>query len=132
MAVKRIDMSETEWKTKLTPEQYHVAREKGTEPAFTGAFWDNHEQGVYTCVACGAELFRSDDKYDSGTGWPSFTAPVDEEKVIFQEDLSYGMRRVEVKCAACGAHLGHVFEDGPAPSNQRFCINSISLDFEEK
>jgi len=116
----------------LTPEQYAVARQKGTERAFTGKYYDNHDKGVYLCVCCGNELFTSDTKYDSGCGWPSFYAPLDESKVAKEVDKSYGMLRTEVMCSRCGAHLGHVFDDGPKPTGQRFCMNSASLDFAKK
>ena len=116
------------WKKKLSPEQYHVLREKGTELAFTGTFVDHHGKGMYTCVACGAELFSSDTKFDSGTGWPSFT-DVKRGNVKLTSDTSHGMKRVEVTCANCGGHLGHVFDDGPGKTGKRYCINSCSLDF---
>ena len=128
----KITKSETEWRKQLTPEQFHVAREKGTERAFAGAYWDNHKDGVYRCIGCGAELFKSDTKFDSGTGWPSFTEPMLKDAVELEEDRSHGMRRIEVHCKKCGSHLGHVFPDGPGPTGQRYCINSCSLNFEEK
>lgn len=128
----KIEKSDTEWRNQLTPEQYHVTREKGTERAFTGAYWDNKKAGVYRCIGCGEPLFSSDTKYDSGTGWPSFTEPMGTGMVETEDDRSYGMRRTEVHCKKCGAHLGHVFDDGPGPKGQRYCINSCSLDFEEK
>ena len=126
-------MPEDYWKKKLTPEQYRVLREKGTEPAFSGALYDNHEDGMYKCAACGAELFSSDTKFDSGTGWPSFDNPVNKENVILQDDNSYGMRRTEVICKNCGSHLGHLFNDGPKETTgQRYCINSCALSFKKK
>jgi peptide-methionine (R)-S-oxide reductase len=128
----KVTKTDAEWRKELTPEQYHVARQKGTEPAFTGRYWDNHEKGLYRCACCGAELFQSDTKFESGTGWPSFYAPVEPGKVRTEEDTSYGMRRVEALCAQCDAHLGHVFPDGPKPSGLRYCMNSASLNFEKK
>lgn len=127
-----ITKTDEEWRRQLTPEQYQVMRRKGTEPAFTGVYWDNHDEGVYRCVCCSAPLFKSDTKYDSGTGWPSFWAPINAGTVKTETDTSHGMRRVEVLCAKCDAHLGHLFEDGPRPTHQRFCMNSASLDFENK
>lgn len=128
----RIRKSDEEWRKLLSQEQFHVAREKGTERAFTGAYWDNHKEGVYRCVGCGQPLFKSDVKFDSGTGWPSFTEPMLKDAVELEEDNSHGMRRIEVHCKKCGSHLGHVFPDGPGPTGQRYCINSCSLNFEEK
>ncbi|HSJ97293.1 MAG TPA: peptide-methionine (R)-S-oxide reductase MsrB [Myxococcota bacterium] len=124
--------SDEQWRRELTPEQYAVCRQKGTEPAFTGAYWDCHEPGVYRCACCGAVLFDAEDKFDSGTGWPSFTRPVAEGRVRTETDRSHGMVRTEVLCARCGAHLGHVFPDGPGPGGERYCINSVSLDLERK
>ena len=124
-------MTEDEIKQKLTPEQYHVVREKGTEAPFTGKYFNEHAKGMYTCVVCGAELFSSEAKFDSGTGWPSFTEPANLEHVELKKDASYGMERTEVICKNCGSHLGHVFDDGPAPGGKRFCINSCSLNLEK-
>lgn len=125
----QLPTTEEEWKGILTPEQYRVLREKGTERAFTGEFWDHHGEGIYTCAGCGSELFTSDEKFDSGCGWPSFYDSLDKSKIDEHEDNSFGMRRIEVTCKNCGGHLGHVFPDGPRPTGLRYCINSVSLRF---
>jgi peptide-methionine (R)-S-oxide reductase len=124
--------SPEEWKEILSPPEYRVLREKGTERAFTGRYWDHHEEGIYKCAACGADLFSSDAKFESGTGWPSFYAPVVQENVATEADNTFGMRRIEILCRRCGGHLGHVFNDGPKPTGLRYCVNSASLDFEKK
>jgi peptide-methionine (R)-S-oxide reductase len=131
VVTEKVSKSKEEWKKELTPLQYKVLREKGTERPFTGALLNNHEKGVYVCAACGAELFSSDTKFESGSGWPSFYAPVADENVATEVDNSLGMRRIEVLCPRCGGHLGHVFDDGPKPTGLRYCINSASLDFKE-
>jgi peptide-methionine (R)-S-oxide reductase len=127
-----IKKSDAEWKEQLTPEQYRVLREKGTERAFTGAYNKEHAKGVYHCAGCGEPLFDSETKFDSGTGWPSFYAPLSKENVATETDTSHGMSRTEVMCGKCGGHLGHVFDDGPAPTGHRYCINSVSLDLRKK
>jgi peptide-methionine (R)-S-oxide reductase len=127
-----ISKSEQEWREQLTSDQYHVMREKGTERPFTGAYVDAKQDGVYRCAGCGAELFDSGAKFDSGTGWPSFCEPANRANVHLDVDTSHGMTRTEVSCAACGGHLGHVFDDGPASTGKRFCINSVALDLQER
>ena len=127
----KISKPDEEWKKILTPEQFDVCRKKGTEQSFTGIYWDTKDEGTYNCTCCAAKLFSSDTKFDSGTGWPSFFKPLDEENIEFVEDSSFGMKRVEVNCKNCGGHLGHVFDDGPNPTNMRYCINSVSLDLDK-
>lgn len=129
---EKVIKTDEDWRRELTPEQYRVARERGTEAPFTGEYYKNKEEGVYRCVCCGAELFSSDAKYESGSGWPSFYQAANQENVATEEDVSHGMRRTEILCSRCHAHLGHVFPDGPRPTGLRFCVNSASLKFEKK
>jgi peptide-methionine (R)-S-oxide reductase len=128
---EKVEKTEEEWKKVLSPQQYEVLRQKGTEAPFSGKYYLHKEKGVYVCAACGAELFKSDTKFDAGCGWPSFSDVVDSSKVVYTKDMSHGMVRTEITCARCGSHLGHVFDDGPAPTGLRYCINSVSIDFKK-
>ncbi|MBK7229644.1 MAG: peptide-methionine (R)-S-oxide reductase MsrB [Ignavibacteriales bacterium] len=129
---EKLVKTDEEWKKELSQEQYRILREKGTERAFTGKYWDHHEIGIYICAACGTELFESDTKFDSGCGWPSYFEPIEKKRIVYKEDKNFGMKRTEVMCAKCDGHLGHVFDDGPPPTGLRFCINSGSLKFVPK
>lgn len=128
--IEKIQKTDAEWRKQLSQEQYEVTRRKGTEPPFCGTFFDHKQDGTYFCVCCNLPLFSSSQKFKSGTGWPSFFQPIDENNIVYHQDMSYGMRRTEIACARCDAHLGHVFDDGPKPTGLRYCVNSVSLQFE--
>lgn len=130
--MEKLVRTDAEWRAMLTPEQYRVLRQKGTEAPFTGAYWNKRDDGIYCCAGCGQELFSSETKFDAGCGWPSFWGAIDSSRIEFRDDHSHGMHRIEVLCGRCGSHLGHVFDDGPEPTGKRYCINSVSLNFQKR